>query len=258
MAGAVNRLLHLHLAVCLAAHPPPLVYNWASHPQGILTQPTPSQNLRQSSFSLACLSILVSNYQLSTVPPVLRVESTHLINHIESEIKVLVAPSCATLCNPMDCSPLDFSVHGILQARILGWVAIPFSRGIFPAQGLNLGLLCCRQILYHLSSQVLELNHIRVTYYLLIEWEKGGSYLNQTKVPSCEIPTCSVHTKAHPLSPVLHLLGEDAWWIWINWVSQQMNEWMSGWVPLCKPASSWWMDYKLPCCCSMTLIADHF
>ena len=40
---------------------------------------------------------------------------------------VLVAQSCLTLCNPVDCSPLGSSVHGILQARILEWVAIPFS-----------------------------------------------------------------------------------------------------------------------------------
>ena len=37
--------------------------------------------------------------------------------------------SCLTLCNPMDCSPLGSSVHGILQARILEWVAISSSRG---------------------------------------------------------------------------------------------------------------------------------
>ena len=37
--------------------------------------------------------------------------------------------SCPTLCNPMDCSPPGFFVHGILQARILEWVAISFSRG---------------------------------------------------------------------------------------------------------------------------------
>ena len=37
----------------------------------------------------------------------------------------LVAQSCLTLCNPMDCRPLGFSVHGILQARILEWVAMP-------------------------------------------------------------------------------------------------------------------------------------
>ena len=39
-----------------------------------------------------------------------------------------VAQSCPTLCDPMDCSPPGSSVHGILQARILEWVAISFSR----------------------------------------------------------------------------------------------------------------------------------
>ena len=37
--------------------------------------------------------------------------------------------SCLTLCDPMDCSPPGSSIHGILQARILEWVAMPFSRG---------------------------------------------------------------------------------------------------------------------------------
>ena len=37
---------------------------------------------------------------------------------------------CLTLCNPMDCSPPGSSVHGILQTRILEWVAMPSSRGI--------------------------------------------------------------------------------------------------------------------------------
>ena len=45
------------------------------------------------------------------------------------KVKVLVAQSCPTLCDPMDCSPPSSSVHGILQARILEWVAIPFSKG---------------------------------------------------------------------------------------------------------------------------------
>ena len=40
-----------------------------------------------------------------------------------------VTHSCPALCNPMDCSPLGSSVHGILQPRILEWVAISFSRG---------------------------------------------------------------------------------------------------------------------------------
>ena len=45
------------------------------------------------------------------------------------KLKVLVAQSCPSLFNPMDCSPPGSSVHGILQARILEWVAIPFSKG---------------------------------------------------------------------------------------------------------------------------------
>ena len=36
---------------------------------------------------------------------------------------------CPALCNPMDCSPPGSSVHGILQARILKWVAVPCYRG---------------------------------------------------------------------------------------------------------------------------------
>jgi len=44
-------------------------------------------------------------------------------------------------------------VHGILQARILDWVAVPFSRGSFPTQGWNPGLSHCRWILYQLSHQ---------------------------------------------------------------------------------------------------------
>ena len=49
--------------------------------------------------------------------------------HLESDVKVLVIQSCLTLCDPMDCSLPGSSVHGILQARILEGVAIPFSRG---------------------------------------------------------------------------------------------------------------------------------
>ena len=46
-------------------------------------------------------------------------------------MKVLVAQSCLTLCDPKDCRPPVSSVHGILQARILKWVVIHLSRGSF-------------------------------------------------------------------------------------------------------------------------------
>ena len=39
----------------------------------------------------------------------------------------LVTQLCPTLCDPIDCSPPGSSVHGILQARILEWVAVPIS-----------------------------------------------------------------------------------------------------------------------------------
>ena len=64
------------------------------------------------------------------------------------KVKMKGAQSCPTLCDPV-----DYMVHGILQARILEWVAFLFSRGIFPAQGSNPGLPHCRQILYQLSQK---------------------------------------------------------------------------------------------------------
>ena len=42
---------------------------------------------------------------------------------------MLIAQSSSTLCDPMDCSPSGSSLYGILQVRMLEWVAIPFSRG---------------------------------------------------------------------------------------------------------------------------------
>ena len=51
------------------------------------------------------------------------------------EVKVLVVQSCMTSFNTMDCSPPGSSVHGILQAWILEWLAILFSQGVFLTQG---------------------------------------------------------------------------------------------------------------------------
>ena len=47
----------------------------------------------------------------------------------------LVAKLCPIVCNPVDCNPPGFSIHGISQARILEWIAIPFSRGSFWPRG---------------------------------------------------------------------------------------------------------------------------
>ena len=56
------------------------------------------------------------------------VHQNHLVPHPEFH-KMLVAQLCLTLCGPMDCNQPGSSVHGISQARVLEWVAIPFARG---------------------------------------------------------------------------------------------------------------------------------
>ena len=50
------------------------------------------------------------------------------------KMKVLVIQLCSTVCNAMDCSLPGSAIHGILQARILEWLAISFSRGSFQSR----------------------------------------------------------------------------------------------------------------------------
>ena len=69
-----------------------------------------------------CVGISLEKFQ---VPPQKLVAIIIARKVLESE----VAQSCLTLWNPMDCSLLGSSVHGIFQVRILKWVAISFSRG---------------------------------------------------------------------------------------------------------------------------------
>ena len=52
--------------------------------------------------------------------------------HFGVKVKMLFAQSCLTLYDPINCSSLVSSVHGILQARILEWIAISLSRGFSP------------------------------------------------------------------------------------------------------------------------------
>ena len=73
----------------------------------------------------------------------------------------LVAKLCPTLCDPIDCSPPGFSVHGISQAKILEWVAISFSRGSsWPGDRTRVSCIG-RQVLYSLSPQKSHLGSAR-------------------------------------------------------------------------------------------------
>ena len=78
---------------------------------------------------------------------------------------------------------MAYTVHGIMQARMLEWVAFPFSRGIFPTQGSNPSLLHCRQILNQLSCQG-SLRH----------WDiKQGANISQSKDTEIIQPLFSFH-----------------------------------------------------------------
>ena len=74
--------------------------------------------------------------------------------YVYDERESEVIQSFLTLFESVNCRPPGSSVHGMLQARILEWVIISFSRGIFPTQGSNPGLLHCRQMLCSLSHQM--------------------------------------------------------------------------------------------------------
>ena len=67
-----------------------------------------------------------------------------------------VAQSCPTLCDPMDCSPPGSPVRGMLQARILEWVALPLSRESSRPRDrtcISCNSQHCRLILYHLATR---------------------------------------------------------------------------------------------------------
>ena len=72
----------------------------------------------------------------------------NLMSQSESEVTQL----CLTHCDPMDCSPPGSSIHGILQARILEWVAISFCRGSSQPNDQT-RVSCIAGRLYHLSHQ---------------------------------------------------------------------------------------------------------
>ena len=86
--------------------------------------------------------------------------STDLLNISYVKEKVWVTQWCLTLCDPMDCT--GSSVHGILQAKLLEWVAIPFSRESSQPRDWTHVSCTCRWILYHLRylGSLVYLEHV--------------------------------------------------------------------------------------------------
>ena len=61
-----------------------------------------------------------------------------ILEHVFTEVKVSVAQSCPTLCDPVDCSPAGSSVHGDSPGKNTGVGCYALLQGIFPTQGSNL------------------------------------------------------------------------------------------------------------------------
>ena len=107
---------------------------WVSGPTFLCRGFTIRQALEFSHLSPPPLPLLYSSLLSSLTWPAATVSCLvswplSLLPTVHSPHDVCMhAQSCPTLCNPMDCSPLGSSVHGISQARTLGWVAISFSR----------------------------------------------------------------------------------------------------------------------------------
>ena len=109
-----------------------------------------------------------------------------------------VTQSCPTLCDPMDCSPPGSSIHGILQARVLEWVAIAFSTGlpvhhqlleftqthsiesVIPSSHL---ILCCSLLLSPIPPSIRLFSNESI---LCMRWPKYWSFSFNTLATSCE------------------------------------------------------------------------
>ena len=84
-------------------------------------------------------------------------------------VYILVAQSCLTLCEPMNCNSPSSSVHGIFQARIMGWVDIPFSRGSSqPKDWTHISCIAGRFFTIWDTREAL-----RFWYYQMTLWEKA-------------------------------------------------------------------------------------
>ena len=107
---------------------------------------------------------------------------------------MLVIQLSLALCDPMDCSPWGSSVHGLLQARILEWVAIPFSRGSYWLRDWTL-VYCITSRLFSVSIHI-----ILVFKMKLSRWRNWSQVKQLTKGQN---PRSSIKEKKTKLSLIL-------------------------------------------------------
>ena len=160
-------------------------------------------------------------------------------------MKVKVAQSCPTLCNPMDCSPPGSCVHGILQARILEWVAMPSSRGSSRPQGSDPHLLHCRQRFFTIwLTREAHYDHIRTflcqtnSEWYRLNWHLVSLAISRRDIVCLKLTFCR---------------NDLAWKMYISWTSLVVYSSLVGYSPWghkdwgTKPTHIWliWITWQV-------------
>ena len=114
-----------------------------------------------------------------------------------------VAQSCPAVFDPMDSSPLGSSVHGISQARVLGWVAIFFFRGSSRPRDWICVFCIGRQILYAEPPGKPQIC-LSVQFNRSVVSDSLQPHELQHARPPCPSPTPRVHSNSRPLSQCCH------------------------------------------------------
>ena len=142
---------------------------------------------------------------------------------------VVVAQLCRILCDLMGCSPPGSSVHGILQAGILEWVAIPFSRGSSWPRDWP-WVSCLTGGFFTPEDQGSP--HIYISLYACLHAKSLQSCLTLCDPMACSLPGSSVHrilqagilewvaipfSKGSSWPRARHYISCSLWWLWMLW-----------------------------------------
>ena len=189
-------------------------------------------NLGISSFFLGPLNIMSLITRFQDQPCITNAPMEYLYSVFFFPVHgVLVTQSCPTLCDPMDYSPPGSFVHGILQARILEWVAILFSRG--SSQPRDWTWVSC---IWGRCFTIWATRIVLPIYSPVVFWECGKSgetykayffivilgfcsllFIGSVMSILCDAINCSI-----PGLPVLHHLTEFAQ-TYFHWVSDAIQ-----------------------------------
>ena len=136
-----------------------------------------------------------------------------------------VAQLCLTLCNPMDCSLRGSSILGIFQARVLGWVAISFSRGSSRPRNQTWVSCIANRCFYHLSCP------------LNIYWKKKLNFRFHKFLLGCRIHIEDILSFLYTDS----FRNEALWTTSMQYIKSHINFYI-----LLKACQGMWISSKLP------------